>query len=114
MLNKVFTKMFGSRNDRLLKKMDKDVERINAFESDFKALDDEALKAKTVEFKDRIKAGDDPATMLPDVIAFEGGVPIRVDGHIIGSVGVSGVRSHQDAEVAQAGIDAFLFSLKAE
>jgi glc operon protein GlcG len=36
----------------------------------------------------------------------EGGIPIVVDGKIVGSVGVSGVTSQQDAQIAQAGIDA--------
>jgi len=49
--------------------------------------------------------------MLPNVLAFAGGLPIVVDGHVIGSIGVSGVRSSQDDEIAQAGIDAFLASL---
>jgi glc operon protein GlcG len=38
----------------------------------------------------------------------EGGVPVTVDGEVIGAVGVSGVKSDQDAQVAQAGIDAVL------
>lgn len=38
----------------------------------------------------------------------EGGLPIVVDGHVVGAVGVSGVRSHEDAQVAQAAIDALL------
>ena len=42
------------------------------------------------------------------MINFSGGVPIKVDGHLIGAVGVSGVQDFQDAEIAQAGIDALL------
>ena len=42
---------------------------------------------------------------LPGALPIEGGLPITVDGQFIGAVGVSGVRSHQDAQVAQAGID---------
>ena len=38
----------------------------------------------------------------------EGGVPVLVDGHVIGAVGVSGVKSDQDAQVAKAGIAALL------
>ena len=59
-------------------------------------------------FEERIKAGDDPVTMLSNITAFSGGVPIKVNGHIIGAIGVSGVRSNQDAIIAQAGVDAFL------
>jgi len=36
----------------------------------------------------------------------EGGVPVVVDGQVVGAVGVSGVQSHEDVQVAQAGIDA--------
>ena len=45
---------------------------------------------------------------LPGILPIEGGLPITVDGQFIGAVGVSGVRSHQDAQIAQAGIDALL------
>jgi uncharacterized protein GlcG (DUF336 family) len=43
---------------------------------------------------------------LPGVIPAEGGVPLFRDGQIIGGVGVSGVRSFQDGQIAQAGVDA--------
>jgi len=38
----------------------------------------------------------------------EGGVPVIVDGHVIGAVGVSGVKSEQDAQIAKAGIAALV------
>ncbi|MBU2869625.1 heme-binding protein [Colwellia sp. E2M01] len=66
----------------------------------------------TQAFEDRVRKGDIPVTMLPDLLPFSGGVPIRVDGKIIGAIGVSGVKSTQDAEIAQAGIDALLEQLK--
>lgn len=44
--------------------------------------------------------------MLPGAIANEGGLPIVVDGEVIGSIGVSGVTAQQDGMIAQAGIDA--------
>ncbi len=43
---------------------------------------------------------------LPGALPVEGGLPIIVDRQFVGAVGVSGVRSHQDAQIAQAGIDA--------
>jgi uncharacterized protein GlcG (DUF336 family) len=49
---------------------------------------------------------------LPGSIAFEGGVPITVDGEIIGSVGVSGATAEQDGLIAKAGIEALLAALK--
>ncbi|MBU2876641.1 MULTISPECIES: preprotein translocase subunit SecA [Alteromonadaceae] len=57
MFSSIFRKIFGSRNDRLLKKLNKRVVEINALEPEFEALDDEQLKAKTVEFKQRIQDG---------------------------------------------------------
>jgi glc operon protein GlcG len=41
-----------------------------------------------------------------DAGVLEGGVPVVVDGKIIGGIGVSGVTSQQDAQIAQAGVDA--------
>ena len=43
---------------------------------------------------------------LPGALSVEGGLPIIVDGQFVGAVGVSGVRSNQDAQIAQAGINA--------
>ncbi|OCG69434.1 preprotein translocase subunit SecA [Gilliamella sp. Occ3-1] len=64
MLLKLLTKVFGSRNERVLKSMRKRVEKINALEPDIEALTDDELKAKTTEFKDRIASG----TQLDDIL----------------------------------------------
>ncbi|MFQ1016305.1 preprotein translocase subunit SecA [Gilliamella sp. BG7] len=64
MLLKLLTKVFGSRNERILKSMRKRVEKINALEPDIEALTDDELKAKTTEFKDRIASG----TQLDDIL----------------------------------------------
>ena len=69
MLNNIVTRIIGSRNDRLLKKMRKDVARINEYEIQFQALDDEALKAKTNEFRSRLKDGDSLDSMLAEAFA---------------------------------------------
>jgi glc operon protein GlcG len=45
---------------------------------------------------------------MPGILPVQGGVPIVVDGACVGGVGVSGVQSHQDEQIAQAGIDALL------
>ena len=50
MLTQLAKKVFGSRNDRLLKQYRKTVEKINALEAEMQALDDAALQAKTAEF----------------------------------------------------------------
>jgi preprotein translocase subunit SecA len=64
MLLKLLTKVFGSRNERVLKSMRKRVERINALEASMETLTDEQLKAKTNEFKQKIANG----TNLDDVL----------------------------------------------
>lgn len=55
MFSSILRKVFGSRNDRLLKKLQKNVDAINALEAEYEQLSDEALKAKTAEFKQRIE-----------------------------------------------------------
>ncbi|WP_165006391.1 preprotein translocase subunit SecA [Neisseria yangbaofengii] len=57
MLTNIAKKIFGSRNDRLLKQYRKSVAKINALETDMQALSDEALQGKTAEFKQRLAEG---------------------------------------------------------
>jgi len=63
------TKIFGSRNDRLLKQYRKTVERINALESGLEGLSDDELKAKTQNFRDRAAAGESLDDLLPEAFA---------------------------------------------
>ena len=63
------TKLFGSRNDRLLKQYRKTVARINAMEPELEKLDDQALRAKTPEFKDRLATGEALDDLLPEAFA---------------------------------------------
>lgn len=65
----------------------------------------------TQVFSDKLKSGVTAMASLPEMIPFGGGVPIKVNGKVIGGVGVSGVKSSQDAQIAQAGIDALLTQL---
>ena len=51
MFGSVLTKVFGSRNQRMVKQMGKSISQINALETDFEALSDDAIKVKTEEFK---------------------------------------------------------------
>ena len=69
MLNQLLTKLFGSRNERVLRQYQKSVQRINQLEDGLKALDDESLKAKTAEFKQRIAAGESLDQILPEAFA---------------------------------------------
>ena len=68
--------IFGSRNDRVLRRIKKTVKKINALEEDMQALDNEALRAKTQEFRDRFQAGESLDDLLPEAFAVvrEGGV----------------------------------------
>ena len=69
MATNFLTKIFGSRNDRLLKQYRKTVVRINAMEPEYEALSDEALRAKTQEFKDRVAQGESLDALLPEAFA---------------------------------------------
>src|SRR5210317_2023304 len=69
MLNKLVKKIFGSRNDRLVKRMLKSVERINVLEPAMSELSDEALAAKTVEFSERLANGETTDALLPEAFA---------------------------------------------
>ncbi len=62
-------KTFGSRNERLLKKFRKTVERINELEPSMMALSDDALAGKTLEFKNRLKSGSTLEQLLPEAFA---------------------------------------------
>ena len=65
----LLTHIFGSRNDRLLKQYRKTIERINALESGLSALSEDALRAKTDEFKQRFQAGESLDDLLPEAFA---------------------------------------------
>ena len=69
MATNLLTKFFGSRNDRLLKQYRKTTARINAMEPDFEKLSDEALTAKTQEFRDRLAQGEELDQLLPEAFA---------------------------------------------
>ncbi len=75
MLSKLFKKVFGSRNERLIKQLTQKVAAINTLEPAMQALSDEALKAKTEEFKQRYQAGESLDRLLPEAFAVvrEGG-----------------------------------------
>ncbi|MDM8566978.1 preprotein translocase subunit SecA [Candidatus Halobeggiatoa sp. HSG11] len=69
MFKNVLTKMFGSRNDRLVKQLFKTVKKINDLEPEISALNDDELKAKTVEFRQRVKDGTTLDDLLPEAFA---------------------------------------------
>jgi preprotein translocase subunit SecA len=69
MFQTVLKKIFGSRNERLLKQYGATVQRINALEADIARLTDAELSAKTVEFRSRIARGEDLESLLPEAFA---------------------------------------------
>ena len=69
MFGQFFTKIFGSRNQRLVKQYSKRVNKINAIEPEFEALSDEALQAKTAEFKERLQNGETLDDILIEAFA---------------------------------------------
>ena len=69
MISGLLKKIFGSRNDRLIKQYSLTVKRINALEPQIAALDDDALKSKTDEFRQRHSAGESLDDLLPEAFA---------------------------------------------
>jgi len=58
MLGSALTKIFGSKNERVLKQIQPLVDKVNSLEADIQKLDDAALAAKTVAFKERVAKGE--------------------------------------------------------
>ncbi len=69
MLGSLFRKVFGSRNDRILKGLQKNVQRINELEPEFEALSDDELKQKTAEFKQRYADGEKLDALVVEAFA---------------------------------------------
>ncbi|WML89878.1 preprotein translocase subunit SecA [Thiothrix lacustris] len=69
MLGSVAKKIFGSRNDRLVKSYSKAIKKINALEEQYKSLSDEQLAAKTTEFRNRLEKDETLASLLPEAFA---------------------------------------------
>ncbi|HGN0221715.1 TPA: preprotein translocase subunit SecA [Proteus mirabilis] len=69
MLGKIVTKIFGSRNERAIRRMRKVVAQINQLEPEFEKLTDDELKAKTDEFRERLKKGEKEEDILPEAFA---------------------------------------------
>ena len=80
MLNKVLTKVFGSKNDRELKRIQPQVDRISKLEPQMQELDDTALAAKTEEFKERLANGETLDDLLVEAFAVVREAVVRVLG----------------------------------
>jgi preprotein translocase subunit SecA len=69
MLNSLLTRVFGSRNERLLRQLQRSVNKINALEPEMQKLSDAELQAKTPEFQQRIQNGESLDKILPEAFA---------------------------------------------
>lgn len=65
-----------------------------------------SFKRPSKYFEDGVAGGRNALLGLPGAVPLEGGLPLTVDGQIIGAIGVSGVTAQQDGMIAQAGVDA--------
>lgn len=65
-----------------------------------------AFRRPTKVLEEQVNQGHVRYLNLPGAISIEGGLPIVLSNQFVGAIGVSGVRSHQDAQIAQAGINA--------
>ncbi len=80
MFDGILTKIFGSRNDRLIRQYRRKCDAINKLEPAMQALSDEALKAKTQEFRDRLAKGETTEDLLPEAFAVVREASVRVLG----------------------------------
>lgn len=80
MLSTLIKKMFGSRNERILRRMEKTVMAINGFESHMRALSDAELAAKTQQFKSRFLEGESLDELLAEAFATVREVSVRTLG----------------------------------
>ena len=69
MFNRVMTSVFGSRNERVLRQLDKRVAEINDLEAAMRALDDDALRAQTTKLREQLVAGRTLDQVLPEAFA---------------------------------------------
>lgn len=71
-----------------------------------------AFKRPSKLFEEQVAGGRNALLGLPGAVPLEGGVPLAVEGQILGAIGVSGVTAQQDGLIAQAGADALATILK--
>ena len=69
MINSLLTRVFGSRNERQLRQLNRIVAKINALEPEIQTLSDDQLKAKTAEFRERVAGGEALDKVLPEAFA---------------------------------------------
>ena len=101
MLISTMKKIFGTRNDRELKRMGKVVARINAFEEAMQALDDDGLRAKTADFRARLGDGETLEQLLPEAFAVVREAGVRALGMRHFDVQLIGGMTLHDGKIAE-------------
>lgn len=79
---------------------------ISAYIATEKARSSALGRRETKNYEDMVNGGRSAFLSAPMLTSLEGGVPLLIDGQVVGAVGVSGVKADQDAQVARAGIAA--------
>jgi preprotein translocase subunit SecA len=95
--------LVGSSNDRLLKQYRKVVSKVNSLESHLQALDDEALKAKTAEFKERVAGGESLDDLAPEAFAVVREASVRVMKMRHFDVQIMGALALHQGKIAEMG-----------
>lgn len=101
MLTSMFKKIFGSKNDRELKRMGKIVKQIAGFEAELETLSDDELKAKSVAFKQQLEQGSSLDSILPEAFAVVREASKRVMGMRHFDVQMIGGITLHDGKVAE-------------
>jgi preprotein translocase subunit SecA len=101
MVGSLLTKVFGSRNQRLIKQFAKTVDRINALEPDMQALSDESLRGKTGELKERHQQGESLEQLLPEAFAVVREASVRTLGMRHFDVQMMGGMALHDGRIAE-------------
>ncbi|TCK02986.1 preprotein translocase subunit SecA [Marinobacterium mangrovicola] len=101
MLTSLLKKVFGSKNDRELKRMGRIVKQINALEPEFEKLSNEELKALTESFRKRLADGEDLDKLLPEAFANVREMSKRIMGMRHFDVQLVGGMSLNDGKVAE-------------
>ena len=102
-INKVVAKIVGSRNDRLIKKLSKTVDQINALEAELQGLSDKELSAKTQFFKQQLEQQDTLDSLLPAAFAVIREASVRVLGLRHHDVQMIGGMVLNDGNIAEMG-----------
>ncbi len=101
MFTSIARKVFGSRNDRILKRINKANKHINGFEESLQALSDSELQAKTADFKARIEQGETLDALLPEAFSVVREASVRVYGMRPFDVQLTGATVLHQGQIAE-------------